>query len=355
MRMPVVRARLVAAAAVSAGVLALAACGSSGSGAGGGGGSTGAAPTGSGNGSLTKVTIATPANSAASAFAYVAKDAGFFKQNGLDVSFNTAIAPSATAAALVKGTIQATALTGTATTAHQKGLPVVNVVVTGTRAPFVMLGGPGIKSLSQLAGKTIVTSPVFGSLGAASNDLLTKSGLKGKVKLIELDQVNAKSALFTAGKADAIFEPLNVAMDDQAKRAGSTILSGPDSLSVTPVNGFAVTEAFLKSKPQVVKALVKSALQATNLMKNERSKATALIEKEFKLSADNAKKFLDFQAPSLVLSGVPTQQAFQNLADQYNAQPATDGTKVNWTAQMVADSWDTTIATETAKELGYSS
>jgi ABC-type nitrate/sulfonate/bicarbonate transport system substrate-binding protein len=303
---------------------------------------------------ITDVSIATPANSAASAFLYVAQDAGFFKQNGLKVSLDTSIAPASTPSALVKGSVQATALTGTASTAHQAGLPLVNIVETATHAPFVILAAPGITSTQQLAGKTLVTSPPFGSLGAASNDVLTRAGIKGKVKLVALDAVPAKSALFVAGKGNAIFEALNNAMDDQVKRPGSTIITGPNSSSIVPANGLAVTESFFKSKPQIVKELVKSSLQAANLMKNDPTKAAAIMKQAFHLSPANAKAFVKFQAPSMDLTGVPSTAAYQNQAAQFNSAEAPGTQKVNWTSSLVAASWNTSVAKQVSAQLGYS-
>lgn len=343
------RIKLAVGAVAAATCLSMvAACGSS-------GGSGDTKGGGSGSAALTKVVIATPANSAASAFLYVALGAGYFKANGLDVSLNSSIAPPSTPAALTKGSVQATALTGTATTARQAGLPLVNIVETATHAPFVILANKGINSVTDLVGKTLITSPAFGSLGAASNDILTRAGVNGKVKLVTLDAVPAKSALYVAGKGDAIFEALNNAMDDRDKVPGSTIITSADASSSVPANGLAVTESYLKDHANTVKALIKSCLQAANMIKNDQAGAAKLIATAFKLSDADAKQFVEFQAPSIDLSGAPSQEAFQNQADQYNSQPAQAGKqKVNWTAQMVASSWDTTLAKQVAKELGYS-
>ncbi|GAA5190395.1 hypothetical protein GCM10023322_45430 [Rugosimonospora acidiphila] len=301
-------------------------------------------------GKPTKVTIAIPASSAAASFIQLAVSAGLTSKLGLDVTLNTTIPPANTPAALVSGSIQAAALTSTATQASGKGIPVVNVVNTGSHAPFVMLGAPGIKQISDLSGKSVVTSAPTDTPGTETQQILQAAGVSSKAKIISVASVPGRSALFDGGQADAIYEALNLALQDAAKRPGSTIIGDNQGLPVTPADGLAVTKTYLQQHKDTVSALVKACMQASNMMKNEPDQAAPYLEKIYKLNADEVKQFLDRQQKSLVVTGQPTDEAYSNQADLFNKQP---NQSVQWTTAKVQASWDTTLAAQADQELGF--
>lgn len=324
--------------------LVAAACGSSP----GSGGPNPGGPSNSGGGT-TKVTIAIPADSAAASFIQLAVDAGLTEKYGLDVTLNTTIAPPNTPAALMSGSVQASALTSTATQASAKGLQVVNVVNTGTHAPLVMLGAPGLKSINDLNGKSVVTSTPTDTPGTETQQLLKNAGLTNSTKVISVPTVPGRSALFKSGQADAVYEALNLALKDGADRPGSSIISDNTSLPATPADGLAVTKAYLAQNQAVVTGLVKASIEAANMMKNQPEQAAPHLAKIYDLNPAQVDQFLQLQKGSLVTTGIPTDQEYSNQADLFNSQP---NNNVHWTSTMVQSSWDTTIATAAAKQLG---
>ncbi len=301
--------------------------------------------------SKTSITIAVPGISAASTFLEIAVRSGIFKDNGLDVTLSSGVKPPDTPAAMIKGSIDGASLTGTATKANAKGLAVINVVATATHEPFVLMGAPGITSLNDLAGKSIVTSSPTDTPGTQTAQLLREAGLTGKVKVIGLTSTAAESALFVSGQADAEYVALNQALNDSEKRKGSTIIMDNSSLQTTPADGVAVAQSFLKDHRDVVAAIVKSCLQAAHMMKNDPDKAVPYVEAAYKLSADEAKQFLDFQGKNVNLQP-PTTEEFQNVATAYSKIP---NSGVDWTVEQVEKSWDTSLQVAALKELGYTS
>jgi ABC-type nitrate/sulfonate/bicarbonate transport system substrate-binding protein len=299
--------------------------------------------------SATKVTIAIPAGSAAASFIQLAVAAGLTKQNGLDVTLIDTVTPPDTPAALESGSIQASALTSTATEANAKGLAVVNVVDTGTHAPLVMLGAPGLKTISDLKGKSVVTSAPTDTPGTETAQLLKNAGIASSVKVISVASVPGRSALFDSGQADAIYEALNLALQDQAKRPGSSIIGDNLTLLPTPADGLAVTKSFLAGHEATVSALVKSCIQASVMMKNDPAQAAPYLMKIYGLNNSQVQEFLQRQSTALVINGVPADVDYANQAKLFNAQP---GNTTQWTAAKVQVSWDTTIAKTVAQQLG---
>ncbi len=300
---------------------------------------------------LGSLQIATPGVAASSSFVFVARDAGIFKANGLDVTIATGIAPPDTPAALIRGSIQAAAFTGTTTKARAKGLGVVNVIATATHEPFVLLAAPGIKTLQDLVGKSIVTGTPTQTPGTQTANLVKAAGLTDKIKVVGLTSTAATSAMFISGQADAEYVALNQAITDSGKRSGSTIILDNSSLPDMPAVGLGVAQKLVDDKPEVVSALVKSSLQAAHMMKNEPDKAAPYIEKEFDLTHDQAMNFLKAMAENIVLTS-PTDAEFANLAEEYSNLP--DQT-ITWTAELIAKTWDTSFQDKHVQELGYAS
>ena len=333
------RAALVACLAVSS--LATA-CGSS---------SDSAASVG-GHPGPTKLTVGIPANSAASAFLQLAVEAGLTKDEGLDVKLNSSLPPANTPAALVSDSIQASTLTSAASLAHAKGIPVVNVLTTAAHAPFVLLAGPGIESTGQLAGKSVVTSAATDTPGTETTHILSKAGVLDKTKVISVGTVPGRSALFVSKKADAIYEALNLALKDEAKVPGSKIIDDNSSLEATPADGLTFAESYLKDHRDDAVALVKASLRAANMIKNEPTKAAPYLKKIYSLNDDEVAQYLKYQKDAIFITGQPQQGWLDNQAKLFGEQPST-GKKVDWTAQEVAKSWDTSLASEATKSLGY--
>ncbi|MGX7677720.1 ABC transporter substrate-binding protein [Jatrophihabitans sp. DSM 45814] len=312
-----------------------------------------ASGSGASSGSLTKLTVGIPANSAAAAFIQLAVEAGLTTAAGLDVTLNSNLPPANTPAALVSGSIQASALTSAATQASSKGIPVINVLATASHAPFVMVAGPGISSLSQLAGKKVVTSAATDTPGTETKEILTNAGIADQVKVIPVGTVPGRSALFVSKQADAIYEALNLALQDAAKRPGSTIIADNSSIPSTPSDGLAFTTSYLKKNRATALALVTACMQAANMIKNQPATASPHLMKIYNLTSDEVGQFIKYQKDSIVISGVPSQTSFDNQAALFKSQAGSDS-KVDWTSDLVAKSWDTSVATDAAKTLNYS-
>jgi hypothetical protein len=73
------------------------------------------------------------------------------------------------------------------------------------------------------------------------------------------------------------------------------------------------------------------------------------LMKIYGLNNSQVQEFLQRQSTALVINGVPADVDYANQAKLFNAQP---GNTTQWTAAKVQVSWDTTIATTVAQQLG---
>src|SRR5262249_10495444 len=90
---------------------------------------------------------------------FLARDAGYFKDHGLDVTINT-IAASIATQALVSGSLDIYNGAASMITAHLAGADSIYVAAPSDHPQIMLFGKKGMTSLSELRGKTVaVTSP----------------------------------------------------------------------------------------------------------------------------------------------------------------------------------------------------
>ncbi|QUX95495.1 hypothetical protein C0J08_08695 [Marinomonas sp. CT5] len=145
----------------------------------------------------------------------------------------------------------------------QADVPVVAVYPYFTQAPhaFFVLKSSGIKSIKDLKGKKVATSP-FTSSNAFLPLVLKQNGLsESDIKLVKSDP-GALAPMMITGNADAIIAWVtNTALyDAQAKGAGKELIEMPWSNSGLSLYSSSVlaSERFLKERPDVAKRFIKA-------------------------------------------------------------------------------------------------
>jgi len=214
----------------------------------------------------------------------LAKEAGIYAKNGLDVSIKK-IPQKDRHLAIASGDVQCAATTvetwivwnanGVATTQLFKmdqGMGSDGIVVK-----------PGIDKVADLKGKTVAASAPGTSPHFFLSWALTKAGLKlGDVKLVTLEPAPAANA-FVAGNAglDAAvtYEPYLSSVRNKPD-AGKILI---DSLAQPMVfDSFGCTPKFIKENPKAVKALVDSYFQALDMIKADKTKAFTIMGADVK-------------------------------------------------------------------------
>ncbi len=110
---------------------------------------------------------------------YLAKDAGIFERNGLDVDITLVEGGARTVAALISGQLQLAHAGGSEMVSAAAGG--ADVVVIGTnvaRWPYVLMVAPEIKAPADLKGKKLGIVTVGGSFDIAARVALPKVGLQ---------------------------------------------------------------------------------------------------------------------------------------------------------------------------------
>ena len=218
----------------------------------------------------------------------LAKEAGIYARNGLDVSIKK-IPQKDRHLAIASGDIQCAATT-------VETWIVWNANGVATTQLFKMDQGmgsdglvakPGIEKVEDLKGKTVAASAPGTSPHFFLSWALKKAGMKlSDIKLVTLEPAPAANA-FVAGNSGldgaVTYEPY-LSLVRNKPESGKLIV---DSLSLPVVfDSFGCTPKFIKENPKAVKALVDSYFQALDMIATDKTKAFTLMGADVKQTAE---------------------------------------------------------------------
>ena len=196
---------------------------------------------------------------------YVGIQQGFFADEDLDVKIASGRGSTDALTKLATGQsdIGSSDIGALMAAKAQADVPVVAVYPYFTQAPhaFFVLKSSGIKSIKDLKGKKVATSP-FTSSNAFLPLVLKQNGLsESDIKLVKSDP-GALAPMMITGSTDAIIAWVtNTALyQSQAQNAGKELIEMPWSNSGLSLYSSSVlaSERFLKERPDVAKRFIKA-------------------------------------------------------------------------------------------------
>jgi NitT/TauT family transport system substrate-binding protein len=228
---------------------------------------------------LSKVTTSYVSDSAGVLPLWLAKDAGIFARNGLDVQA-VRVHAAVGVMALMSGELQFVLASGPVVVdSALRGSNAVYVAGGMSTLDFVLVTRPEIKTAEQLKGGTVGLSALRGANPTATGFALQKLGLAPKeVSLIVVGGTSERIASLRLGKIQGtLFSP---PQSITAQREGFNALADVAELGLPFVHiGVATTRAFIREKPEIVRRYVKSHVEAIALMKTDRELAIKVLGK----------------------------------------------------------------------------
>src|SRR4051812_49250791 len=228
----------------------------------------------------------------------LAKEAGIFKKNGLDVSLKK-VPQASRHLAIQSGDIQCAATTvETWVVWNANGVPTKQIFqLDKSYGADGMVVRPAIAAIKDLKGKTVAASAPGTAPYFTLAWFLKKNGLSVKdVTVVNLEPGPAAQA-FIAGQNDAAmtYEPYlsSVRAAPQAGKIIATTLDYPmimDTVGCTP--------KFLDDNPKAAKALADSYFDALEMINKEQAKAYEIMGADVKQTGEafgNSAKFLRWQ------------------------------------------------------------
>ena len=215
---------------------------------------------------LTKINVGYSAISGDALPAWVAKDAGIFEKNGLDVQLVFFTGGTTAVMALISADTPIAQLAGPAViNSVLAGSDAVLIVGGVTSLNYYLMGRPEIKTPEQLKGGFVAISRFGSSSDFIARYALSKVGLNpGKdVTIVQIGSTTARVDAALSGRVQAtvVQPPASII----AQRRGMTILADLPKLGlVYQHTSAATTRKYIREHPDIVRRYVKSQVEAVN-------------------------------------------------------------------------------------------
>ena len=209
---------------------------------------------------------------------WVARERGFFRDEGLDVEI-ILFKASMTVQAMMGGSIDFGTATGTAVSAAVNGADVRIVHAMSDRPSFDLIAQPSITSVQQLRGKKLGIGGIGGLPEFLIRQILGANQIPvDQVTLLPLGASDVTYMSLKAGVVEATMLqiPNTFFAQDEGFRK---IASGADVYRVVQ-GGLTTTKSIISEKPEVVTKVIRATLRAVRLIKSDKKYALEIMMKK---------------------------------------------------------------------------
>lgn len=245
---------------------------------------------------LSKLEMSFTSVSATGIWINVARDQGIFAHNGLDVDASQVANINASVAAVVSGQLAVAAVGGPpALTAAAAGADVVVIAVVTPVWDFELMGPAQYQSVSDLRGKTIGVPSAGSPSELAVLAVLPKYGLTAgqDVTMLYLGAPENRLPALQSGQVAA--SPVTPPDEITLSAAGFHILDDIAQEQLPgDVQGLVTSRAWLNTHHDQAQGLVDSLVQATALLRRDRTFGVSAIEQYVQYDQATAEDAYDY-------------------------------------------------------------
>jgi NitT/TauT family transport system substrate-binding protein len=245
--------------------------------------------------------------------AVIAEEKGFYKQEDLDVKLILMRGANETILALNGGHIDFIMAIGPAVPLINKGSDIKFLCQQVREVTFALVTKPEIKSVKELVGKSIGVS-FGGTTYTGTIAVLSKLGFDTDkdFKYINIRGSTPKLAALQQRVIDAA--PLSVPEDIKAVRLGfKRLIYYGETLNNVAFTGLATAGSTIKTKPDIVKKVVRAVVKAVYFTRENRDESIATVIKRFKTDKAMAEESYDLVRKSFL--PIPTEEGVRVSAE----------------------------------------
>jgi NitT/TauT family transport system substrate-binding protein len=251
------------------------------------------------------IKVHTPGPSILSLAFEIAREEGFYKQEGVNVELVT-MASGAGVQALVAGSVDASQILGlTLRAAINHGAPLKIVMVFNDRPTYRLMAKREVSTFGDLKGKIVASSSPGASADALLQRLLQKRGISPRkdVTIVYTGSSNVTYRVLLGGSVSAAV--LVPPLDAVAKEADFRELADFAKEDLGPFigGGVSTSDKFIREHPDVLARFLRATWRAHRLIKTNRKLAVAVLANFMKLQSDVAEKIYDGSVPAFTDSG----------------------------------------------------
>ena len=257
---------------------------------------------------LVKTPVQIPAiTPAATAFA-VARDRGYYRQEGLDAQL--IVMPSALGTqALLGGNVKFSTAGGAGLLPILRGAPIRFMFTTFNRPMFWLYSRSDIRSVENLKGKKVGVSSLGSGPDSLLREILKKHGLDGgrDVVILPVGSGTARFFALQAGTVDAAM--LSIPANLMAQDAGfRELVSFIDQEWIELQGTINVTDQLLVADPTLVEKFIRATLKGFIHFRDLRSQTIGILIRFLRVKEDAAAKIYELMRPSLTQDGIVSEE-----------------------------------------------
>lgn len=257
---------------------------------------------------LRKVHVAIPAITPAAAPFAIAKERGFYRDEGLDVDL--IVMPSAVGIqALIGGNVNFATQGGAGLLPALRGAPVRFIFSAYRRPMYWLYARPEIQSVGNLKGKKIGVSSIGSGPDSLLRDLLRKHGVEGgrEVVILPVGSGTARFYALQVRSVDAAM--LSIPANFMAQDAGFRQLVSFIEQDMVELQGSILTSRQqLESDLKLVEGFLRGSTKGFRTLRDNRALATQVLVRFLKLKEDEVARIYDVIRPALTLDGTLSEE-----------------------------------------------
>ena len=238
------------------------------------------------NAPLEKITIAYSSISGHMAPLWITQDRGFFRKYGLDVQLVFIESGSTAAKSLISKDVGFAQMAGAGVVqSHLQGTDIVMIAGFLNTMDYQLMVEKSISRPDHLRGKTLAVSRLGSSSDFATRYALNKYGLMPDrdVTILEIGSQPARFAALEAGKIQGAMVAVPLTL--KAKALGFHALADLQMLGLEYQHtGLATTQALIKSRPDLVRNVMKAYVEGIHYYKTQPAESLAILGKYLKTS-----------------------------------------------------------------------
>ena len=255
-----------------------------------------------------KVVISYSSGGITSIDLFIAREKGFFSEEGLDpqlVQMRASIAITAG----ISGDVDALGSIGSAIRGIQRGAPLRVVAVTLRRPLFWLIARPEYRSIKDLKGKVLGVVTIGGSQHTMAKRMLTLGGLDPDKDLTTVqvgeESVQLQALVSNAIQVAAISPPIFLLGRDKYKM--NILDSSVDKFSSIQ-NGLAVNIKTLQEKPELVKKILRARAKGNRYFHENERGTSEILANLWKTDFGTALETYRLSKPAFTHTGIPTDE-----------------------------------------------
>jgi NitT/TauT family transport system substrate-binding protein len=258
-----------------------------------------------------KATISYSSGGITSVDLFIAREKGFFREEGLDPQL-VQMRASVAITAGISGEVDALGSIGSAIRAIQRGAPLKVTAVTLHRPLFWLIARPEYRSIKDLKGKVLGVVTIGGSQHTMAKRLLAAGGLDPDkdVTVVQIGEeaVQLQALVSNSIQVAAISPPIFLVGRDKYKM--NILDSSVDKFSSIQ-NGLAVNVKALQEKPELIKKILRARAKGNRYFHENERGTSEILARLWNTDLATAVETYRLSKPAFTQTGIPSDEGIK--------------------------------------------